>query len=1034
MLLLSIAASASALGQNSRNLKVTPSAAPATAEQAQPLEPARGVRDILSSLDSHHVNVARLAEERKILETPPPANLSGRELADFHVRRARAASELGLVGSQIAELHRAIELGGGSEPFRVWGELGGAEFGGGNFRAALDARQKSLAMAQAEGHQGFAMATYTQLADLYRRLGDFETARQYVKNAELMLSDRRRSKGWNYYEYNWTAFVEDGLGRIEYSAGHYPEAVSRFRRALELREKDILVSEDRLARGVPNAPPHINVLHHRDNAESWLASALRANGELAEAEIHARRLAYRCIESYGPESLITNIHMNQLVAVLLEEGHTDEALLLIDRVQRNMDKLHVPSTAYFYVQLRSFRASALTAQSRWKEAIAEYEAMRAALADDPQLVETMGGPRLGWVRALIAERRTEEALTMGQKLSENLRVQMGPNAYDSAEAAGYYGAALAQAGQTGEALDTLRQAVTVMIPAVADQADRSGRRFQRLSFIIETYLHVLARVRGTPLEASRKIDAAAEAFVVADVLRGQSVQQAMAASAARAAASTPALAQLVRQEQDVRQERDALYKILADLMSRRADQMLPQVIASMQQRATAFDKQQKDLMQQIRRRFPDYADLASPRPATIASIQAVLHPGEALVSILPSSDRAFIWAIPGKGTPIFASAPLSRDEINQAVSKLRRAVDPDQFVLDRLPVFDAVTSHQLYTQLLAPVEAGWKGSDHLIVAAGGALSRLPFALLLTQKAPALAKDGPLYAGYADWPWLIRDRAVSQLPAASSLSTLRRMKEGAGDRLPFAGFGDPDFAGTGQSGEVGRRGLRAAVFADKALTRALPGEDVSSINYAQISPLPDTRDEILSLAHALGADPRRDVFLGADASKQKVLSTDLSHRKVVAFATHGLLSGEFPGVDQPALALANPGNGQHGLLTLDDILGLKLDADWVVLSACNTAGGDGQSGEAVSGLGRGFFYAGSRSLLVTHWPVESVSAKRLVVGIFDALGTSPGLPRAEALRRSMLKVMADRNTEGGFTFSYAHPLFWAPYALVGDGGT
>lgn len=106
---------------------------------------------------------------------------------------------------------------------------------------------------------------------------------------------------------------------------------------------------------------------------------------------------------------------------------------------------------------------------------------------------------------------------------------------------------------------------------------------------------------------------------------------------------------------------------------------------------------------------------------------------------------------------------------------------------------------------------------------------------------------------------------------------------------------------------------------------------------------------------------------------------------------------------------------------------------MVLSACNTAGGDGVGAEAVSGLGRGFFYAGSRSLLVTHWPVESVSAKRLVVGVFDALAVTPSLPRAESLRRSMLQLMREKGEDGALAFSYSHPLFWAPYALVGDGG-
>lgn len=1024
--------STAAFGQTSRNLQVTatPSGMAAEAAAAAPVA-AYSIHDIFKALDSRPVDARKLADNRRIAELEPPEGMSGRALADFYMTRSRAQSELGLVGPQIASLRKAIELGGGAEPYRAWAELGAAEFMGGNFRSALDARRQALVVTP-ERMRGFQLAASVQLADLYRRVGDFDTARKYVRDAEGLLVMLRRGENWANYEYNWSAFVEQALGQIEFSAGHYTEAVSRFSRALDYREKDLAISPER-ERRVMNAPPTVNIEHLRDASESWLSSALRAEGNLAEAEVHARRLAYRCIESYGPESLAANIHMNQLVAVLLDEGKNADALLLIDRIQRNLEKLQVPNTSYFYVQMRRFRASALTSQMRWKEAIAEYEALRAALAADPLLIETMGGPNLGWVRALIAEKRGDEAAEMGQKLAAQLRAQMGDKAYDAAEAAGFYGAALASAGRSAEALDILRQAVATMIPAVADQADRSGRRFQRLSFIIETYLHVLARVRGTPLEASRKLDAAGEAFVVADVLRGQSVQQAMAASAARAAASTPELAQLVRQEQDVRKERDALYKILADLMSRPADQMLPQVVNSMQTRATDLDRQQKDLTQQIQRRFPDYADLASPRPATIAAVQAVLRPGEALISILPSSDRTFIWAIPAKGAPVFASAERGKDDVNRAVEKLRTALDPKQFDLERLPVFDSEVAYKLYSQLLAPVEAGWKDSNHLIVAAGGALSRLPFALLLTQPTPAPAKGDALYASYRDWPWLIRDRAVSQLPAASSLSTLRRMKAGAASRLAFAGFGDPDFAGTGRTDASSRRGVRAVPFASNVKTRALPGEEAPKVDYSQISPLPDTRDEILSLAHALGADTKRDVFLGPDASKQKVLTSDLAHRKVVAFATHGLLSGEYPGVDQPALALANPGNGQHGLLTLDDILGLKLDADWVVLSACNTAGGDGESGEAVSGLGRGFFYAGSRSLLVTHWPVESVSAKRLVVGIFDALSASPDLSRAEALRRSMLKVMADRNNEGGISFSYAHPLFWAPYALVGDGG-
>ena len=185
-----------------------------------------------------------------------------------------------------------------------------------------------------------------------------------------------------------------------------------------------------------------------------------------------------------------------------------------------------------------------------------------------------------------------------------------------------------------------------------------------------------------------------------------------------------------------------------------------------------------------------------------------------------------------------------------------------------------------------------------------------------------------------------------------------------------------------------------------------------------------------------------MFLGIAASKEAVQKAFLSESRIVAFATHGLLPGDFPGLDQPALALAAPAGYNvdadpiRALLTLEDVLSLKLNAEWVVLSACNTAAGDGAGAEAISGLGRAFFYAGSRALLVTHWPVETVSARKLVTDIFARYAADPSLSRAEALRQAMLALMQDGQREaatGQLAFPYAHPRFWAPYALVGDSG-
>jgi len=162
--------------------------------------------------------------------------------------------------------------------------------------------------------------------------------------------------------------------------------------------------------------------------------------------------------------------------------------------------------------------------------------------------------------------------------------------------------------------------------------------------------------------------------------------------------------------------------------------------------------------------------------------------------------------------------------------------------------------------------------------------------------------------------------------------------------------------------------------------------------------------------------------------------------VIAFATHALVPGDLDGLDQPALALSSPaitGDKGDGLLTTDEILKMKLNADWVVLSACNTGAAEGKGSEAVSGLGKAFFYAGTRALLVSMWSVETTSAHRLVRGIFESQEENKSLSRAQALQKSILNLI-DKDTlkdetTGKIVTSYAHPFFWAPFVIIGDPG-
>jgi len=381
----------------------------------------------------------------------------------------------------------------------------------------------------------------------------------------------------------------------------------------------------------------------------------------------------------------------------------------------------------------------------------------------------------------------------------------------------------------------------------------------------------------------------------------------------------------------------------------------------------------------------------------------------------------------------------------ERVARLRAALDPQASTLGGIPAFDMAAAHDLYAKVLAPVEAGWKGSKNLLVVAHGPLGHLPLALLPTQTVSVDQKALPFFAGYKAVHWLARTHAVTNLPSVAALRALRSVPAPAAERRAFAGFGDPWFrpehaapVPQQQTAQVTSRGALALRGFPVTLRSAPQTRAVDSADLARLPRLAETAEELKSIALALNADPTTAVFTGKKASEGVVKTMDLSGVRVLAFATHGLVPGDLDGLTQPALALSAPGvtgETEDGLLTLGEILGLRLDADWVVPSACNTGSADGAGAEAVSGLGRAFFYAGSRALLVSNWPVETTSAKLLTTELFRQQSQTPELARAEALRRSMLALIDGPGfiAGGKAVFSYAHPIFWAPFSVVGDGG-
>jgi CHAT domain-containing protein len=332
--------------------------------------------------------------------------------------------------------------------------------------------------------------------------------------------------------------------------------------------------------------------------------------------------------------------------------------------------------------------------------------------------------------------------------------------------------------------------------------------------------------------------------------------------------------------------------------------------------------------------------------------------------------------------------------------------------------------------LFGPIEALIKDKPLLLIVPSGPLTALPFHLLVTDK-PAVAVPRMQIndmAAYRDAAWLVKRHAATVLPSVASVKALRVFARKGQGTKPMIGFGDPVFAPD-----------QAAASADsmvKMASRTRAYSDYwhgASVDRARLAdalpPLPDSAEELKAVAAKLGASSS-DIHLGRNATEANVKRLPLGDYRVVYFATHGLVAGDVEGLGEPSLALTlpkDPSELDDGLLTASEVAQLKLNADWVVLSACNTAAGEKPGAEALSGLARAFFYAGARALLVSHWRIDSKAATRLTTSTFDIMKSDQTIGRAEALRRAMLAYLDDRSDVWN-----AYPGFWGSFSLVGEG--
>ncbi len=820
------------------------------------------------------------------------------------------------------------------------------------------------------------------LADLYAtqgRLGEAEPLyRRVIAIREKVPGEARLD----------LAAALNGLAGLYKLEGHYADAEKLYRRTLDIVE-------------AAPSPPAVGLTIILNN----LALIYQKQGRQDDAEPLYRRAIEVAGSTPETDRLLTPVIRNNLAGLYKEEGRYSEAEPLYASVLQAREAgqtapLDLAASLNNLASVYDAEGKYEAARPLYQKALALREAALGANHPDvAQSLNNLAGIDLAAGRFDAAEPPLQRALSIRKKT-------LPPDHPEIVTALNNLAALYWAQGRRDDALAVSRNAIAALEAHIAANAGEASAaaiteiRNSRIYFA--NYIGIAyGAASGHP---ERQAALAADTFRVVQLAQASGAAQAIAAMTARFAAGNDELAKAVRTRQDLAAN---LLKLDAQLVAaamRPETQRAPDEDATLRTRRDETRRALGDADRDLTTRAPGYADLTVSQPAALAATQPLLAADEALLVYLVTNKEVWSWVV-RRDSAVLYRADLGAGALTAAVEALRSSLTPD------LPPYPATRAFELYEKILGPALPQLAGVRRLIVIPDGALQSLPFAILVT--APP-QNDPKMPADHRGIAWLARQYAVGVLPSISSLAALRQPGAIKTASAAFLGIGDPLL-----KGDPGARpGPQLA-----SLFRGASAADIR-----ELPALPETAGELRAIATTLGATTD-DLLLGRRASVTALRQMPLDRYRIIEFATHGLLSGDLEGLTEPALVLTPPEQptpGDDGLLRASDIAMLRLNADWVVLSACNTAAGDGTpDAGGWSELTRAFFYAGARSLLVSHWPVWSKATVRLVTAIFNEQKREPAIDRAEALRRAEMAMLDPDNPA-----EFAHPLAWAPFVLAG----
>ncbi len=634
--------------------------------------------------------------------------------------------------------------------------------------------------------------------------------------------------------------------------------------------------------------------------------------------------------------------------------------------------------------------------------------------------------RLGQRDASIAALRSAETLAAGNgvtqpvlmaRLTRTSATDLGA-AGDHGPAASAYGAAavayeqaipdsrpvaetellhagqLVDAGEPGAALGLCRRAFTLL------RQIKLGTSATLINPCLDAYA---ANAANGPAGGAGDQALLTEMFEASQLAQGSVTSTEIAQATARLAANAhdPKVGAAIRARQDAAQALGDLYRERDRLI-----QLTGQATASTELDAR-IAKARNNLANAdaaLQAAAPNYGQLVQ-QVATARQVFAALRPGEAFVDTVLGPKHGWSFLL-RNGTIHVARIPGGMPRMSELVKRIRASIETESTTL---PPFDVADAHALYQDVFGGFGKAFDGTERLVVAPAGPLLSLPFALLLTKPGDA--------NNLARAPWLIREMTVAHVPAAANFVSLRQVAGTSRATQPWFGFGDfhPVTLAQARATFGPRCGDSAQLFAD-------------------LPPLPFAARE-LAAAQALMGAARQDELLGPAFTATAVEKLPLDQYRVLHFATHALLPTDLACQNEPAIVTSAPAgakNASGALLTASDVTGLHLDANAVILSACNTGGpSGGQAGESLSGLARAFFYAGARALVVTHWSVNDQTAAYLIADTLSRYASRPSAGLGGALRSAELAMINGAGKD--LPAALSHPFYWAPFALIGDGG-